>query len=280
MMYGQGQSGRQVSALFMGMLAGAAFVMALAWATPVVADTEGASRPSLEAGQGITGDRMLAGTVTKIAGGQIEVDTGEVQPRVLPLKDATDKGFPTLKMGDKLNIMLNEQNLVVDFHLVGQPSSHLRVIGQLALPLAVGHEKAIVRKEDGNEESYAIKPPARSKVAAIPVGARAVFLIDETHQIADAMLEPHPAGLSGKKSPIKSAQQRIEGRIVDTLHANHIRIRTQDGKEHPYDVRPMVQDKLAELKKGQEVILMLADDNTVVDVAIPSGRKGKGKGKG
>ena len=276
MMFGQGQSRRRMGAVFMGMLAGVAGVMALAWATPAVAGKQGAAS-SMEKGQGISGDRMLVGTVTKIAGGQIEVDTGEMQPRVLPLRDAEDKKFSKLKVGDKLNIMLNEQNLVVDFHPVGEKSTHQRIVGHIAQPLAVGHERAIIRKEDGTEESYEIKSPARSKMSSLQVGAKAVFLIDEMHQIADVVSDHDAAGLTGKKSPPKGAQLRIEGKIVE-LGENRIRIKTEDGKEHPYDVRPLVHNKLVDLARGQDVILLLADDNTVIDVAVPSGRKNKGKG--
>jgi hypothetical protein len=35
-------------------------------------------------------------------------------------KEATDKGLPTLKRGDQIKVAINDQNLVVDYHLVGQ----------------------------------------------------------------------------------------------------------------------------------------------------------------
>jgi hypothetical protein len=43
----------------------------------------------------------------------------------------------------------------------------------------------VIQTEDGKKDSYLVRPLARSKVASVPVGAHAIFLIDERQGIAD-----------------------------------------------------------------------------------------------
>ena len=122
----------------------------------------------------------------KLEAAKPELHTGEMQPRYLPMNVRKDKGLPELKKGDRVEITVNDQNLIVDIHLVGEKRSpsHL-CFGELAQPLITGHEKAVIRTEDGKEESHLVRPLARSKVASVSVGAPAVFLIDERQGIAD-----------------------------------------------------------------------------------------------
>ena len=154
------------------------------------------------------GDRVLLGTVEEIAGSQARINTGEVEPRYIPMNVRKAKELPALKKGDRVEITINDQNLLVDVHSVGEASHHLVVHGQLTEPLATGHQKAVIRNShSGKEESYSIRPVARSKMASIPVGVDAVFLIDELNRIADvtfgsAEAVHHAAELWQKKSPL------------------------------------------------------------------------------
>lgn len=69
---------------------------------------------------------------------------------------------------------------------MGESSHHLVVQGRLIEPLAKGHQKATIHNSrSGKEEAHLIRPVARSKVASIPVGIEAVFLIDELNKIVD-----------------------------------------------------------------------------------------------
>jgi hypothetical protein len=227
---------------------------------------------------GITGDRTIIGTVMEVTGNQIKVNTGEIQPRFLALGIAKEKG-ETIRKGDKLEILLNDQNLVVDFHPAGTESSHKVLKGQLATPLTIGQDRAVIRTDKGTEEGYEVRPLARSKVAAIPVGVTAVFLIDESNKIADATFGSTEAVEKAqaawqKKSPIKGAHQQVAGTLMRTLNANQITIRTEDGKEQPFGVRDIARSKLSKVDQGQRVILMIDNDNQVVDVAVAPRTKG------
>jgi hypothetical protein len=156
------------------------------------------------------------GIVEEIRGDQAKVNTGEVQPRYLPMNIRKEKGLPALKEGDKVEMTVNDQNLLVDLHLPGETSQHKKVHGILTQPLVTGHNKAVIQSDEKKEEAFLIRPLARSKVASVPVGAEATFLIDEMNQIVDvtyrSQKEAHKAqGLAEKKSPLKASFKKVSG---------------------------------------------------------------------
>lgn len=121
-------------------------------------------------------DRVVLDTVEEVRSDQARIDIGEVMFRYVPMGVRKAKGLPTLKKGDRIEITINDQNLLVDVHLVDESSHHYVVQGQIAEPLVTGSGKAVLRTVGGVEESHVIRPVARSKVASVPVGADAVFL--------------------------------------------------------------------------------------------------------
>ncbi len=220
----------------------------------------------------LSGDRIILGTVKEIRGGQAKVDTGEVQPRYLPMNVRKGKELPALKKGDRVEITVNDENLIVDIHLVGEESHHRILVGTLPQPLITGHEKAVIRTEDGKEESFLVRPLARSKVASVPVGVQVVFLIDEMQQIADVTYGSAEAvaeaqRLWQKASPLKASFSRVTGVILKPLDSNTITIQTEEGAEQSYEVRPIPQKKLGKLSKGETVVLFVDDENKVTDVS-------------
>jgi hypothetical protein len=227
-----------------------------------------------ETHQSLEGNRAVLGKVHAVTSGQIKVDIGEVQPRFLPLKEAQEKGFSRITEGENLIIVLNAENLIVDFHPLDTSAADHKVIrGEISQNLPIGQESVVI-KSDGREQSFPIRSQARSKVSAIPVGIGAVFLIDETNQIADATFVNLNATKQAhqqpeRKSPIKGAHSKVDGTIVSPLQANHITIKTDSGSEQPFEVRETLHQKMAGLQKGDAVILMVDKDNKVIDLAVP-----------
>lgn len=222
-------------------------------------------------------DRVLLGTVEEIRSDQARINTGEVEPRFVLMNVRQDKGLSPLKKGDRVEITVNEQNLLVDVHMVGESSHHRVVRGQLAGPLETGHDKAVIRTTTGTEESHWIRPVARSKVASVPPGVDAVFLIDELDKVVDVVFAnqeavQRAAELWQKTTPLKGNLIQIAGIVLKPLQANSITIRTDDGKEQPYEVRPLIQSKVATLSKGDTVVLLVDEENKVTDVAFMPGR--------
>lgn len=226
----------------------------------------------------LSGDRVLLGTVEEVRSNQARINTGEVAPRYVPMNVRKDKGLPELKKGDLVEITINDQNLLVDVHKAGESSHHRVIQGQLAGPMETGHDKAVIRTQDGKEESHLVRPVARSKVASIPVGADVTFLIDELDKIVDVTMVTtesvhRAAELGQKKSPLKGNLNRIVGVVMKSLKNNTIVIRTEDGKEQAYEVRPLIQPRLATLSKGDAAVLLVDEENKVTDVAFMPGEK-------
>src|SRR5262249_14849530 len=174
----------------------------------------------------------------------------EVQPRFVPMGVRQAKRLPDLKKGDRIEITVNDQNLLVDVHLIGEASYHRVLEGQLIQPLVTGHDRGILRTTRGKEESHFIRPVARSKMASVPVGVDAVFLVDESDRIVDVTFGNkeavrRAAELWEKKTPLKGNFDRIIGVILTPLEKNEIAIRTELGTEQAYQVRPLAERRLA-----------------------------------
>jgi hypothetical protein len=220
--------------------------------------------------QQFKGDRTVIGTVEEVRSNELKVNTGEVEPRYLPLKQGADKG-QTFKPGDKVEITLNAENLLVDYHLAGQGGRHRVVKGHLADKLVIGHDQALIETKEGKKEEYEVRSQVRSKMAALKTGEEAEFLIDESNKIADVNISKETAGHMSAdiaRQPIKGAHKRVDVTVVSPLDHDRITVRTGDGKESKYEVRPLVKDKLSKVEKGQPITLLLDTEGKVIDVAF------------
>lgn len=249
------------------------------WLLSAGSVADAASETAKTGSQHLSGERVVLGTVEEVRGEQARINIGEMEPRFVPMGVRKEKGLPELKKGDLVEITVNDQNLLVDVHLVGEASHHRIVRGQLAVPLETGHDKAVIRTTDGKEQSHFVRPVGRSKVASTPVGADVLFLIDELDKIVDVTYADKGAVQREKKlghqmSPLKGNLAQVAGVIHTPLKNNTIVIRTKDGKEHSYEVRPLIQERLGTLAKGDAATLLVDDENKVTDVAFePGGHK-------
>ena len=246
------------------------------WLVATVPVTHAASEVAGTDAQTLPGNRVLLGTVEDIRSDQAKINIGEEQPRYIPMNVRKDKGLPELQVGDLIEITINDQNLLVDVHKAGEASHHRVVRGRLAEPMPTGHDKAVIRTTEGKEETHLIRPVAKSKVASIPVGADATFLINELDKIVDVTMGGvesvhRAADLGQQKSPLKGNLEQVTGKILKPLKNNIIVIQTEDGKEHSYQVRSLIQPRLATLSKGDAAVLLVDAENKVTDVAFQPG---------
>ena len=107
----------------------------------------------------------------------------------------------------------------------------------------------------------------------MPIGADVIFLIDEMDRIVDVTMGSvesvqRSAALGQQKSPLKGNLNQAAGKIVRPLKDHTIVIRTEDGKEHTYHVRSLVERRLSTLSKDDGVVLLLDEENKVTDVAF------------
>jgi hypothetical protein len=245
---------------------------------------EAPAPPKQEASRALLpGDRMIVGVVKDVQGEMIKVDTGELEPRFLPIRTAKEKGVWPINNGDKLTMVVNDLNLVVDFYHAGEPGRHHVVRGELVTPMVVGHDRAIIRTEDGKEKVYVVGPLARSRVAGVPIGVPALFLVDDTNRITDAFwgskealarAEIEYAASKWYGSPPKAAQSRLAATIVKPLKDGSITVRTEDGKQQQFETRLLAAETLKTIAAGEDVILLIDDENRVIDVATPKQIKG------
>lgn len=56
--------------------------------------------------------------------------------------------------------------------------------------------------------------------------------------------------------------------ILKPLKDNTMVIRTEDGKEHSYEVRPFIQPRLATLSTGDTAVLLVDQENKAADIAF------------
>jgi hypothetical protein len=220
--------------------------------------------------------RVIHGVVESVKADQAKVnsgDTGEISPRYLSLERAKEKGF-TLKQGDKVIIMVNDKNHVVDYHLASEEghSQHQVVKGKLAHPLKVGQEQAIIETKDGKEQSFAVRPLARSEVAAIPLGTEGLFLIDETNKIASATLTKDvKSEYDWARSTAYNVYRHIEGVIQEKPEKNSLTIQTNNEESLTLPVWDYLQKEMTELSKGMPVTLLVDKNDKVADIAyVPS----------
>jgi hypothetical protein len=76
------------------------------------------------------------------------------------------------------------------------------------------------------------------------------------------------AELGQKKSPFKSTLNQVEGVILKPLEDNIIVIRTENGKEHSYEVCPIIQPRRATLSEGDTAMLLVDKEKKVTDDAF------------
>jgi hypothetical protein len=58
------------------------------------------------------------------------------------------------------------------------------------------------------------------------------------------------------------------GVILKPVKDNTIVIRNEDDKEHSFEVRSLIQPRLATLSKGAAAVLLVDEENIVTDVAF------------
>jgi hypothetical protein len=98
-------------------------------------------------------------------------------------------------------------------------------------------------------------------------------IVDVTYASKEAVQRGKELG--HQMSPLKGNLAQVEGVILMPLKNNTIVIRTTDGKEHSYEVRPLIQEKLGVLAKGDTAILLVDNEDKVTDVAFQREDAGK-----
>ena len=143
-----------------------------------------------KSGDLLPGHQVVVGTVEEVKGEMARVKLGDLTTRPLPLKPVKEKG-KQLKPGDRVEIIINTENGVVDYHLPGEPRHHRIFRGRVA-DVAEGVETALIITDNGEKLQYPVQSEARSRIKRVFDGAPALFLVGEANNILDAVPENYP----------------------------------------------------------------------------------------
>lgn len=101
-------------------------------------------------------ERLLLGMVEEIRAQEVRVDTGDLMPRYVSLRQAGDKHRTSPCVGDMLLLIVNDQNNVIQYHLYGEEEWHALVNGKLVKPIPNDQYWALVQFQSGKVKTIPI----------------------------------------------------------------------------------------------------------------------------
>lgn len=134
----------------------------------------------------LPGEHIIVGTVQQVKSDTIQVNIGQLEPLFLSLRAAAEKGMTSIHRGDKLKIVVSDQDQFVDFHRADYPGWDWAIKGHLLQPLLGDHRWAVVQTDKGANQTYEVDEEARHTIMNIPVGVPAVFLLNKDNILIDA----------------------------------------------------------------------------------------------
>ncbi|MDR4482746.1 MAG: hypothetical protein R3B95_05815 [Nitrospirales bacterium] len=134
----------------------------------------------------LPGEQIILGTVQHIKSDVIQVNVGHLEPLFLSSRASAEKGIQSIQRGDKLKIVVSDQNQIVDFHKMDDPGWDRALKGHLLQSLMSDHQWAVIQTVKGTKETYKVDKEARHTVMNIPVKMPAVFLLNKDNILIDA----------------------------------------------------------------------------------------------
>ncbi|MCA9473387.1 MAG: hypothetical protein MRJ96_06640 [Nitrospirales bacterium] len=168
-----------VSLLILGALVFSFFPLSVVWAG---SDQNALMRRGLM----LPNEFIVIGTIQHVKSGLIQVNIDNLDPLFLSLQAAADKGMTSIQAGDKVEIIVSDQNQVIDFRKAGTPGWDKAVKGHLLQPLLRGQKWAVLETEKGDKGTYEVNETVRHTLENIPAGVPAIFLINNEHRVIDA----------------------------------------------------------------------------------------------
>lgn len=153
---------------------------------PSLALGKSAHQSQIARGLLLPGEQIVLGTVQQIKPDVIQVNVEHGEPLLLSSRAAAKKRIQSIQQGDKLKIVVSNQNQIIDFHKADDPGWDRALKGHLLQPLMGDHQWAVIQTENGVNETYEVGAEARHTVMNIPVGMPAVFLLDKDNILIDA----------------------------------------------------------------------------------------------
>lgn len=153
---------------------------------PSLALSESSQQAQIARGLLLPGEQIILGAVQHVKSDVIQVNIGPPAPLFLSLSAAAEKGITSIQQGDKLKIVVSDQDQFIDFFKADYPGWDKSLKGHLLQPLMGDHQWAVIQTKKGTNETYEVDEKARHTVMNIPVGMPAVFLLNKENILIDA----------------------------------------------------------------------------------------------
>jgi hypothetical protein len=153
---------------------------------PSLALSKSGQQAPIARGLLLPGEQVILGTVQQVKSDVIQVNIGHPEPLLLSLSAAAEKGITSIQQGDKLKIVVRDQDQFIDFFKADYPGWDWSLKGHLLQPLLGDHQWAVIQTEKGANETYEVDEKARQTFMNIPVGMPAVFLLNKDNILIDA----------------------------------------------------------------------------------------------
>jgi hypothetical protein len=195
----------------------------------------------------------VSGVVAKVQSGQVTVKTSWGQMTI-----SSTAGPENLKVGEEVEMQVNEENIVIDVHRKGEPThAHRLVAGKL---IYAGKTKDQIKL--WTPEGEKVFPLERMEVKAKPIaeGSPVIVELNEAGNVIDLRQSPtidmsldeHPHTKSGDHISINGVVTKIQSGVV--FVKSPVGQYTINAKTAPADAAV-----------GDEVTLWVNEENMVID---------------
>ena len=124
-------------------------VCALSSIPPSLALSESGQQAQIARGLLLPGEQIILGTAQHIKSDVIQVNIGYPEPLFLSLRAAAKKGITSIQQGDKLKIVVSDQDQLIDFFKADYPGWDRALKGHLIQPLMGDRQWASFRLKEG-----------------------------------------------------------------------------------------------------------------------------------
>lgn len=203
-----------------------------------------------------SGHRELSATVNRVASGLVSVKTEEGTTRYFTLKEAERNGLPSMNLGDRVLIEMDEGNQIIDIHGEKSHRVHAPSVGEREISATV---KKIdgglisVKTEVGTTRYFTVKEAVRKGLGSMSLGSELRLVIDAGNQITDIQ------GVARHRS--------VTAKVEDFHRSDKvITVRTEEGNKETFEFKEPVVTKLVVLKEGTEITFEIDEQNRIMDL--------------
>lgn len=192
-----------------------------------------------------------SGVVTKVQPSHVTIKTPWGQMTI-----ASTTGPQNLKVGEEVELHVNENNAVVDVHRKGEAVHHHYLTGKLVY--ASPDKKAIKLWTPDGEKTFEVKT-GKSKLSAVKEGTQVTVELNEDGKVIDVHRVTVEMIFDEQPRTKPGYHIQVHG-VVDKIQSGVVTIKAPGGT-----YRIPAKSMQSDLKAGDEVTLWINNENMVID---------------